>query len=207
MPCKLLVAALLLALAGCAGKSLAPNNEAIWQARVVQLAGFSSIACEARSGVRRKGESWHFSLSWEQRGENFSGSGYSLLGSQIFALAGNELATSYDTGDGPTTLSSREVILEFTGIDLLPSQLFALIAAMPLEAGKQRWEGGRLTAQQLGLVSASYLDWSDYNGLLMPKLVRIKSQDNQLNLTFNDWRFTQKENGGDLTALLTRAAE
>ena len=176
-------------LAACATVPATDVTPSQWEARTAQIQSYATIGYDARLHIQADNQSWHFSMVWEQSGERFTGKGFSTFGTQIFSIEGNERTTSYDEGEGATTLSSREAIKEFTGLDLLPSQLFAVITALPLSGGEQSWKSGKLAMQQLGTIRIDYLDWNEFNQLLMPQKVHIQNKNDEITFRFSDWTY------------------
>lgn len=185
---------LTLLLQNCA--ALPPTDQSAWEERQAKITSLAVISYQARVHIASEGRSWQFSLHWRQQGESFSGTGYSLLlGTQLFTLSGNAKHTSYDFGENrQEVLSSNEIIHQFTELSLTPNELFALLAAIPDPAAQQQWTQGRLASQTLGELSIQYPKWQTYSGLQMPRQVRIRSGDNQLNLSFSNWELGETVN-------------
>ncbi len=193
---RLLLPLLTLALlAGCAGRTPAPEGERAagqWQSQAERLAELDTWVLIGKAGLRTPDDSTSANLDWSQHPHYYRLLISGPFGSGRSTLEGREGRFSLTTAEGRFEAETPEALMEQQlGWSLPVSALSDWIRGIPAEDSAHRLEEDALgfpqRIEQDGW-EIIYRDWTRTAELWLPRRLVMTYDDLRVTLVVTDWR-------------------
>lgn len=195
---NLLVPALVLLLAGCAGlgpqESIeGPGNKQDWTTHKARISEIDGWQISGKIGIRAPQDSGSGTLFWLQRQDYFDIRLSGPLGRGATRLNGRPNAVALEVaGQGRFEAESPEALVESQlGWRLPVSNLLWWVRGLPAPDSRSRIAldaNGRLANLQQDGWDIQYLGYSDEDGYALPSRIKLAGRDLQITLVVKDWQ-------------------
>jgi len=195
---NLLIPALVLLLAGCAGlgpqESIeGPGNKEDWTTHKARLSEIDGWQISGKIGIRAPQESGSGTLFWLQRQDYFDIRLSGPLGRGATRLTGRPDAVALEVaGQGRFEAESPEALVESQlGWQLPVSNLLWWVRGLPAPDSRSRIAldaNGRLANLQQDGWDIQYLGYSEEAGYALPSRIKLAGRDLQITLVVKDWQ-------------------
>jgi outer membrane lipoprotein LolB len=195
---KLLIPALTLLLAGCAGlgpqESVeGPGDTGDWKAHKAQISEIDGWQINGKIGIRAPQDSGSGTLFWLQRQDYFDIRLSGPLGRGATRLTGRPDAVALEVaGRGRFQAKSPEALVESQlGWQLPVSNLLWWVRGLPAPDSRSRVAldaNGRLANLQQDGWDVQYLGYSEEDGYTLPSRIKLAGRDLQITLVVKDWQ-------------------
>lgn len=195
---NLLVPALVLLLAGCAGlgpqESIeGPGNKQDWTTHKARISEIDGWQIRGKIGIRAPQDSGSGTLFWLQRQDYFDIRLSGPLGRGATRLNGRPNAVALEVaGQGRFEAESPEALVESQlGWRLPVSNLLWWVRGLPAPDSRSRIAldaNGRLANLQQDGWDIQYLGYSDEDGYALPSRIKLAGRDLQITLVVKDWQ-------------------
>ena len=195
LPRLLLTLLTLALLAGCAGRTPAPDVERSagqWQDQAERTEALDTWIIAARVGLRTPEDATSANLDWSQHAHYYRMLLSGPFGSGRSTLEGREGRFSLTTSEGRFEAETPEALMEEQlGWSLPVGALQDWVRGLPGERSDYRLEedehGFPLRLAQDGWV-IDYRDWTRAEGLWLPRRVVMNYGDLRVTLVVTEWR-------------------
>lgn len=194
---NLLIPALALLLAGCAGLSPqesveGPGNAEDWKTHKARISEIDGWQINGKIGIRAPQNSGSGTLFWLQRQDYFDIRLSGPLGRGATRLTGRPDAVALEVaGQGRFEAKSPEALVESQlGWQLPVSNLLWWIRGLPAPDSRSRValdSNGRLANLQQDDWEVQYLGYIEEDGLMLPSRIKLAGRDLQITLVVKDW--------------------
>ncbi|PWV83067.1 lipoprotein insertase outer membrane protein LolB [Halomonas sp. A11-A] len=185
----------LLLLAGCAGRTPAPDGERAagqWQAQAERTEALDTWILVARVGLRTSEEGTSANLDWSQHPHYYRMLLSGPFGSGRSTLEGREGRFSLTTSEGRFEAETPEALMEEQlGWSLPMGALQDWVRGLPGSQSDYRLEEDELGFPQRLSQDGweiEYRDWSLAEGLWLPRRLVMTYGDLRVTLVVTDWR-------------------
>ncbi|KJH80254.1 MULTISPECIES: lipoprotein insertase outer membrane protein LolB [Pseudomonadaceae] len=195
---NLLIPALMLLLAGCAGlgpqESVeGPGSADDWKAHKAQISEIDGWQINGKIGIRAPQDSGSGTLFWLQRQDYFDIRLSGPLGRGATRLTGRPDAVALEVaGQGRFEAESPEALVESQlGWQLPVSNLLWWVRGLPAPDSRSRVAldaNGRLANLQQDGWDVQYLGYSEQSGFSLPSRIKLAGRDLQITLVIKDWQ-------------------
>ncbi|MCG6541516.1 lipoprotein insertase outer membrane protein LolB [Pseudomonas sp. KSR10] len=195
---NLLIPALILLLAGCAGlgpqESVeGPGSADDWKAHKAQISEIDGWQINGKIGIRAPQDSGSGTLFWLQRQDYFDIRLSGPLGRGATRLTGRPDAVALEVaGQGRFEAESPEALVESQlGWQLPVSNLLWWVRGLPAPDSRSRVAldaNGRLANLQQDGWDVQYLGYSEQSGFSLPSRIKLAGRDLQITLVIKDWQ-------------------
>lgn len=195
---NLLLPALVLLLAGCAGlgpqESIeGPGNKEDWATHKARLSEIDGWQISGKIGIRAPQDSGSGTLFWLQRQDYFDIRLSGPLGRGATRLTGRPDAVALEVaGQGRFEAESPEALVENQlGWQLPVSNLLWWVRGLPAPDSRSRIAldaNGRLANLQQDGWDIQYLGYSEEDGYALPSRIKLAGRDLQITLVVKDWQ-------------------
>ena len=195
---NLLIPALVLLLAGCAGlgpqESVeGPGSADDWKAHKAQISEIDGWQINGKIGIRAPQDSGSGTLFWLQRQDYFDIRLSGPLGRGATRLTGRPDAVALEVaGQGRFEAESPEALVESQlGWQLPVSNLLWWVRGLPSPDSRSRVAldaNGRLANLQQDGWDVQYLGYSEESGYSLPSRIKLAGRDLQITLVIKDWQ-------------------
>jgi outer membrane lipoprotein LolB len=195
---NLLIPALALLLAGCAGlgpqESVeGPGNAEDWKAHKAQISEIDGWQINGKIGIRAPQNSGSGTLFWLQRQDYFDIRLSGPLGRGATRLTGRPDAVALEVaGQGRFEAESPEALVESQlGWQLPVSNLLWWIRGLPAPDSRSRISvdsSGRLANLQQDGWDVQYVGYTEEDGYALPTRIKLAGRDLQITLVVKDWQ-------------------
>lgn len=195
---NLLVPALALLIAGCAG--LGPQesvegsgNADGWKAHKAQISTVDGWQISGKIGIQAPQDSGSGTLFWLQRQDYFDIRLSGPLGRGATRLTGRPEAVALEVaGQGRYEADSPEALVESQlGWQLPVSNLLWWVRGLPSPDSRSRIQldaDGRLARLQQDGWDVEYLGYSEEDGYSLPSRIKLAGRDLKITLVVKDWQ-------------------
>lgn len=195
---NLLVPALALLIAGCAG--LGPQesvegsgNAEGWKAHKAQISTVDGWQISGKIGIQAPQDSGSGTLFWLQRQDYFDIRLSGPLGRGATRLTGRPEAVALEVaGQGRYEADSPEALVESQlGWQLPVSNLLWWVRGLPSPDSRSRIQldaDGRLARLQQDGWDVEYLGYSEEDGYSLPSRIKLAGRDLKITLVVKDWQ-------------------
>ncbi|MCQ4260780.1 lipoprotein insertase outer membrane protein LolB [Stutzerimonas stutzeri] len=195
---NLLVPALALLIAGCAG--LGPQesvegsgNAEGWKAHKAQMSTVDGWQISGKIGIQAPQDSGSGTLFWLQRQDYFDIRLSGPLGRGATRLTGRPEAVALEVaGQGRYEADSPEALVESQlGWQLPVSNLLWWVRGLPSPDSRSRIQldaDGRLARLQQDGWDVEYLGYSEEDGYSLPSRIKLAGRDLKITLVVKDWQ-------------------
>ncbi|MCQ4289472.1 lipoprotein insertase outer membrane protein LolB [Pseudomonas stutzeri] len=195
---NLLIPALVLLLAGCAGlgpqESIeGPGNKEDWTTHKARVSEIDGWQISGKIGIRAPQDSGSGTLFWLQRQDYFDIRLSGPLGRGATRLTGRPDAVALEVaGQGRFEAESPEALVESQlGWQLPVSNLLWWVRGLPAPDSRSRIAldgNGRLANLQQDGWDIQYLGYSEEAGYELPSRIKLAGRDLQITLVVKDWQ-------------------
>lgn len=195
---NLLIPALVLLLAGCAGlgpqESIeGPGNKEDWTTHKTRVSEIDGWQISGKIGIRAPQDSGSGTLFWLQRQDYFDIRLSGPLGRGATRLTGRPDAVALEVaGQGRFEAESPEALVESQlGWQLPVSNLLWWVRGLPAPDSRSRIAldaNGRLANLQQDGWDIQYLGYSEEDGYALPSRIKLAGRDLQITLVVKDWQ-------------------
>ncbi|MBA1280364.1 MULTISPECIES: lipoprotein insertase outer membrane protein LolB [Pseudomonadaceae] len=195
---NLLIPALVLLLAGCAGlgpqESIeGPGNKEDWTTHKARVSEIDGWQISGKIGIRAPQDSGSGTLFWLQRQDYFDIRLSGPLGRGATRLTGRPDAVALEVaGQGRYEAESPEALVESQlGWQLPVSSLLWWVRGLPAPDSRSRIAldaNGRLANLQQDGWDIQYLGYSEEGGYALPSRIKLAGRDLQITLVVKDWQ-------------------
>lgn len=195
---NLLITALMLMLAGCAGlgpqESVeGPGNAEDWKTHKAQISEIDGWQINGKIGIRAPQDSGSGTLFWLQRQEYFDIRLSGPLGRGATRLTGRPDAVALEVaGQGRFEAQSPEALVHSQlGWQLPVSNLLWWVRGLPSPDSRSRVAldaSGRLASLQQDGWDVQYLGYSEQDQYSLPTRIKLAGHDLQITLVIKDWQ-------------------
>lgn len=195
---NLLLPALALLLAGCAGLAPqesveGPGNAEDWKVHKAHVSEIDGWQISGKIGIRAPQDSGSGTLFWLQRQDYFDIRLSGPLGSGATRLTGRPDAVALEVaGQGRFEARSPEALVESQlGWQLPVSNLLWWVRGLPAPDSRSRVAldaSGRLASLQQDGWDVQYLGYSEEDGYTLPSRIKLAGRDLQITLVIKDWQ-------------------
>lgn len=195
---NLLIPALALVLAGCAGlgpqESVEGSGSAEdWSAHKARISTIDGWQISGKIGIQAPQDSGSGTLFWLQRQDYFDIRLSGPLGRGATRLTGRPDAVALEVaGQGRFEAESPEALVESQlGWQLPVSNLLWWVRGVPAPDSRSRVQlnaDGRLARLQQDGWDVEYLGYTDENGYTLPSRIKLAGRDLKIALVVKDWQ-------------------
>ena len=195
---NLLIPALALLMAGCAGlgpqESVEGSGSAEdWKAHKAQISSIDGWQISGKIGIQAPQDSGSGTLFWLQRQDYFDIRLSGPLGRGATRLTGRPDAVALEVaGQGRYEAESPEALIESQlGWQLPVSNLLWWVRGLPAPDSRSRVQldaDGRLARLQQDGLDVEYLGYSEEDGYSLPSRIKLAGRDLKITLVIKDWQ-------------------
>ncbi|WP_438766878.1 lipoprotein insertase outer membrane protein LolB [Kushneria sp. TE3] len=197
---QFLTLALIALLAGCATQAPSQKQDRLpgdWRSQQPRLEALDSWTAAGKVGIRTPDDSQSANLDWIQRGDQYRISVSGPWGTGRNTLEGDGRQVTLTNGDGTFQATTpEELMAQQMGWSLPLSSLVYWVRALPDPRGPHRMSeddvGFPATLDQAGW-HIDYRDWSQADGLWLPRRIVMTYDDIRTTLVINRWQPGQAE--------------
>jgi outer membrane lipoprotein LolB len=188
----ILVPALVLLMAGCAGQPELTDSDRNWQQRSAQLSQLTHWRAEGKVALRNAERAESANLSWLQQDNKtrLDLSGPIGLGATTITTDGNFLEVTREGNLQRFDVSTPEAMVRETGWNLPMHALQYWLKGIPapdLEIDEQRIERGLLNYLSQSGWTISYQSYGQFGPLILPTKLQIETQDSRARVIVRKW--------------------
>ena len=188
----ILIPALVLLIAGCAGQPELDDGDRNWQQRSEQLSQLTHWKAEGKVALRSADRSESANMSWTQQKNKtvLNLSGPIGLGATTITTDGSFLEMVRDGSLQRFDVSSPESIVRETGWNLPLHALHYWLKGIPapdLEIEELRTEQGRLNYLRQSGWTISYQGYGQFGPLVLPTKLDIETEGSRARLIVRTW--------------------